>query len=201
MNRSDLPAGFLRPAPSSEAADALFADDKADVGYVMNVSKAWAWAPELMAELFTLMGNAIAMHDISARRRGVIVAAAASTYRDSYCSLSWGSRLAAKAGADVAAAVLTGSDHGLTDDERALAAWTRRVARDPNATTAADVDQLRAAGFSDPQIFAITVFIGLRLAFSTINDALGVRPDSQLRDEAPPQVREAVHFGQPIADP
>jgi alkylhydroperoxidase family enzyme len=167
----------------------------------MNVSRAWAWSPELLKQLFALMGNAIAMHDISARRRAVIVAAAASAYRDSYCSLAWGARLAAKAGPDVAAAVLTGSDLGLTDDERALATWARKVARDPNATTATDVGKLRAAGFTDHQIFAITVFIGLRVAFSTVNDALGVRPDSQFRDEAPSQVRDAVNFGRSIVDP
>ena len=35
---------------------------------------------------------------------------------------------------------------------------------------------LRDAGFDDAQIFAITVFVAARLAFSTVNDALGARP-------------------------
>jgi hypothetical protein len=67
--------------------------------------------------------------------------------------------------------------------------------RDPNATTSADVDRLRGAGLSDGEIFDATAFVALRLAFSTVNDALGALPDVQLADAAPPSVREAVDFG------
>ena len=63
-----------------------------------------------------------------------------------------------------------------------------------------DVERLRALGYDDRQIFAITLFIALRLAFSTVNDALGVRPDAQLRDSAPAAVLDAVTFGRPIAE-
>jgi alkylhydroperoxidase family enzyme len=91
-------------------------------------------------------------------------------------------------------------DDRLTDAERALAAWARAVARAPNGTTPSDVQQLRAAGFSDPQIFAITAFVALRLAFSTVNDALGLRPDAALRTTTPTVVRDAVTFGRPIDD-
>jgi hypothetical protein len=59
----------------------------------------------------------------------------------------------------------------------------------------ADVAQLREAGFSDREIFEITVFIAFRLAFSTVNDALGVAPDWQLAAGVPPQVRDPVNFG------
>ena len=61
-----------------------------------------------------------------------------------------------------------------------LAQWARSVATDPNAIEARDVQRLRDAGFDEAQIFAITTFVALRLAFSTVNDALGARPDSQL---------------------
>ena len=49
-----------------------------------------------------------------------------------------------------------------------------------------DVDELRAAGLSDQEIFEATVFCALRLAFSTVNNALGVRPDWQVAAAAPP---------------
>ncbi len=51
-----------------------------------------------------------------------------------------------------------------------MAAWARKVARNPSATTPADVQALRDAGLGDGQIFAITAFVALRLAFSTINE-------------------------------
>ena len=45
----------------------------------------------------------------------------------------------------------------------------------------------------------ITAFVALRLAFSTINDALGAQPDAQLAQSLPREVREAVTYGRPVA--
>ena len=58
---------------------------------------------------------------------------------------------------------------------------------------------LREAGLDDGQIFAVTTFVALRLAFSTVNDALGAQPDAPLAAALPPEVREAVTFGRPPA--
>ena len=80
-----------------------------------------------------------------------------------------------------------------------MAAWARKVARNPNATTPADIQALRDAGLDDGQIFAITTFVALRLAFSTIDDALGTAPNAQLAESLPAEVREAVTFGCPVA--
>jgi hypothetical protein len=74
------------------------------------------------------------------------------------------------------------------------------VAKDPNATTPDDVRDLRDAGFSDSQIFTMTVFVALRLAFSTVNDALGLSPDAGLRSTVPAAVLDAVTVGRPIED-
>src|SRR4029077_10651310 len=99
------------------------------------------------------------------------------TLGDSYCSLAWGKKLADAAGAELAAGVIRGDDAGLDRAEPALASWARRVTADPNTTTAEDVEVLRDSGFGDAQIFAITTFVALRLAFSVVNDSLGASPD------------------------
>jgi hypothetical protein len=103
-------------------------------------------------------------------------------------------------GADIASGVLRGDDDLLDPSERALARWARQVARDPNAVAAGDVEALRDAGFDDAQIFAITVFVALRVAFSTVNDALGARPDRALGEAVPAAVRDAVTFGRPVGE-
>ena len=91
---------------------------------------------------------------------------------------------------------------GLSPREAALAGWARQVVRDPNATTPEDVKSLRAAGLDDRAIFEATVFIALRLAFSTVNDALGASPDKELVDKVPAAVREAVTYGRrPMTSP
>jgi uncharacterized peroxidase-related enzyme len=190
---------FLEEPPVSAQVRALYDEDLADGDYVWNVSRLWAHQPGTVQQLFGLMSEALAPSGLSFRQRGILVTAAASALGDSYCSLAWGGKLSQAADATVAAGVLNGSDAGLTDQEKAMAGWARKVARDPNGTTPADVQALREAGLDDGQIFAITAFVALRLAFSTINDALGAQPDAQLARSLPREVREAVTYGRPVA--
>jgi alkylhydroperoxidase family enzyme len=163
----------------------------------MNVSRLWSYQPTTVTELFDLMGHSLTGSGLSPRQRGILVCAAASTLRDSYCSIAWGSKLSKTASPDIAAGVLSHNDDELAEDEKVLADWARKVVRDPNATSEADLQMLREAGFEDSQIFAMTVFVALRLAFSTVNDALGAAPDAQLRSSAPAQVVAAVDYGRP----
>jgi uncharacterized peroxidase-related enzyme len=198
---SSAPGAYVRAAVPSPDVEALYASDVAEIGHVMNLSRVWSHQPGVLEELFALLTRCVRAAGLTLRQRGVLVSACASTLGDAYCSLAWGARLAREAGPEIAAAVLRGDDAGLDAREAALARWARRATSDPNATTADDVDELRRAGFDDAQIVAITAFVGLRIAFSTVNDALGVRPDHQLRGVVPAAVRDAVTFGRPIADP
>ena len=48
----------------------------------------------------------------------------------------------------------------------------------------------------------MTVFVALRIAFSTVNDALAVPPDAELTAGSAPVIRDAVTFGRrPAAGP
>ncbi len=196
---TSTPAGqFLAVAEVSDAARAIFDEDLAEVGFVMNASRLWAYQPEASNNLFSLMSQVTSGRPFTARERGILVTACASTLGDSYCSLAWGTKLASEAGAELAAAVLRGEDSALTEPERAMAAWARLIARSPNSATAQDVQNLRDAGFCDADIFAMTVFVGLRVALSTVNDALGAHPDAEYRLAAPPAVLASVTYGRPV---
>lgn len=192
--------GFLGVPQATAEVQRMFDEDTAELGYVMNVSRLWAYQPATVTGLFRLLGQVNSGDRLSLRQRFILVTACASAFGDSYCALAWGSKLAKASDAQTAARVVEGVDDDLSTSERAMAAWARKVARDPNGTTAADVQELRDAGFSDSQIFTITAFLALRLAFSTVNDALGLRPDAALRSAAPATVRDAVTFGRPIED-
>jgi uncharacterized peroxidase-related enzyme len=192
---------FLQEPPASPQARELFDEDLAEDGFVWNVTRLWAHQPDTVRQLFELMSQAFRASGLSFRQRGILVTAAASTLGDSYCSLAWGGKLAGASDAPLAAGVLTGEDSGLTDQEKAIADWARKVAKDPNATTPADIQALRDRGLDDGQIFAITTFVALRLAFSTINDSLGAQPDAQLAQSLPREVREAVTYGRPPSQP
>ena len=192
-----MTGSFLENPAMTPRVQALYDEDTAADGYVSNSTQLWAYQPDTTDRLSDLMTEALAPAGLSFRQRGIIIAAAVSTLGDSCCSLAWGGKLADAADTDVAAGVLAGHDTGLTEQEAVLASWARQVVQDPNATTAADVQKLRDVGLSDPQIFAVTLFVSLRLAFSTVNDALGVHPEPELVASLPSDVVTTVNYGRP----
>lgn len=191
-------AGFLGEPGVTPEVQKLYDEDLAGDGYVSNLTRVWARLPEVQERFEGIVGQVTRDGGLTMRERGILVVATASTLGDSYCSLAWGRRLADAAGPEVARTVLRGDDEGLVDAERALANWARKITDDPNATTATDVQELRDAGYDDDRILAITVYVGLRVAFSTVNDSLGALPDAELARLVPPEVRDAVGYGRPL---
>lgn len=192
------PASFLDDPAVDEHVTRMYEGDLSGQGYVAHLTRVWAYSPESLGAMSYLLKQATLTAGFDARTRALLVTACAATMGDSYCSLAFGSQLAREAGDEVAAAVIL-DEHtsAMSARERTLVRWARRVSRDPSATTATDVDSLRGLGYDDRQIFAITLFVALRQAFSTVNDALGATPDAALNDRAPAAVRSAVTFGRP----
>lgn len=190
-------ASFLADPEIDEHVERMYETDLSGQGYIAHLTRVWAHSPEALAALSYVLKRATDTAGLDVRQRSLLVTACAATISDSYCSLAFGSKLASTAGEDVAVAILESDDSALSPDERTLAMWAGRVAHDPNSATAEDVDALRAIGYDDGQIFAITLFIALRMAFSTVNDALGAAPDAELAERAPAAVRAAITYGRP----
>lgn len=192
---------FLSAPPPNEANSALFSRDIAEDGYVSNFIRLWGWRPELFEAFFNLRQLLNDRSGLSLRERSILVCAAVATLGDSYCALAFGEKLALETDPLTAAGVLQGKEPAeLTPREKALATWARKVVREPNATTAEDVERLRSAGLTDQEIFDVTLFIAFRLAFSTVNDALGAHPDRQLAETVPAAVRDAVVYGRSVSE-
>ena len=191
--------GFLEPPAPTAEAQLLYDYDVERLGFVLNLSSLWGHHPALYVGLSDLIDHSARAAGLTTRQRAVLITSCASALGDSYCSMAWGRRLAQAAGADVAADVVRGADDGLDPAEQALARWARTMTRQPSSTEAKDLQPLRDARFSDPQIFAITVYVASRLAFAFVNDALGARPDAELCAITPAPVRDAVTFGRPPA--
>ena len=193
---------FLKTPPEDSATAALYKEDLDGDGYVMNLTRLWAWRPDVARAFVDLRKVLMGSSSLSARERAVIVCGAVSTLGDSYCALAWGKRLADAGSAAMAASVLrSGDPPELSARESALLAWSRAVVRSPNATKATDVERLLSAGLSEREIFEATALIAFRVAFSTVNDALGARPDQPLAAAAPAMVREAVTYGRSVSEP
>ncbi|MCR9246742.1 MAG: hypothetical protein NXI31_17040 [bacterium] len=65
--------------------------------------------------------------------------------------------------------------------ERALCEFAVQVTRDSGAMTAASLEPLRLAGFSDPAIHDATQVVGYFNYINRIADALGVEPEDFVR--------------------
>ncbi|SDS43511.1 carboxymuconolactone decarboxylase family protein [Agrococcus carbonis] len=193
-------AGFLSEPAADAAVEAMYDADRESEGYVMNLTRVWAHMPEVNDAWTALAQSSAAAAGLTFRQKGIVVSALAAELGDAYCSYAWGTRLASASDAGTAAAVLAGEPaSGLDEGERALAAWARQLVRDPNGTTPDHIAALRAIGLDDRAIAALTAYVAARIAFSTVNDALGAAPDAELHASAPDAVRAAIAWGRPPA--
>jgi uncharacterized peroxidase-related enzyme len=191
---------FLEEPARTPETEALYAEDVASDGYVWNATRLWSWRPDFQAAFGECRSALVEPSALTDREKAILNTAAAASREDSYCSLAWGPRLAALTDDETAADVIAARpSSALSKREAALADWARVVARAPNATTAADVERLRAAGIDDREIFEATAFVALRVAFTVINGALGASPDLALVEAAPEPIRTAVDYGRAAA--
>jgi hypothetical protein len=75
--------GFLGVPEATAEAQTMFDEDIAELGYVMNVSRLWAYQPATVTGLFALLSQVNSGERLSVRQRSVLVTACASAFGDS----------------------------------------------------------------------------------------------------------------------
>jgi alkylhydroperoxidase family enzyme len=185
------PVSLLLGDPAITPEAQVFADDDvASLGFLTNATRLWMHDPALHDRLFDVIIGSARAAGLSVADRGIATVVAAAEAGDTYCTLAWGQKLSKETTSELAASVLCGSHDLLDERGKAVAAWALKVAGDPQGTTAADLDDVVRAGFDDAQILNLTLFVALRIAFSTVNGALGARPEPEYVDYVDPAVRE-----------
>lgn len=79
---------FLQTPADTEATARLFKSDVEQQGFVMNLSRLWAWRPEVCEGFGALRTQLTGNSTLSNRELAVIVCATAASLGDSYCSLA-----------------------------------------------------------------------------------------------------------------
>jgi hypothetical protein len=87
----------------------------------------------------------------------------------------------------------------LSEAERAIAAYARKIARDASSVTAEDVATLREHGLTDAEIFDIAAAAAGRAFFAKLLDALGVEPDISA-GELDGEFKRSLTVGRPISE-
>ena len=181
--------GFSRaPAPTPEA-QRLFDDDLQGGGYVTNVSRLWAYLPTALDGLSDLMGQGDPgrlphLPPAGRARDGRGVGAGRLVLLAGVGQEARRGRRARRGCRRHSAARTRVSTRGAGAGAVGPAGRGRPKRRHRGRRPGAARRRLRRR-----QIFAITTFVALRLAFSTVNDALGARPDRELADAVPEPVR------------
>jgi uncharacterized peroxidase-related enzyme len=186
----------IAPGDATGDVRAMYERQQSSWGFVPNYAKVFSHRPEVLARWGQLQAE-IRRH-IDPRRFELLTFAAAVELRSSACALVYGKALTAFLDADDVRTLLDGGVvDSLTDAERAMMAFARKVARDASRITSGDVDALKAHGFSDAEVFDIVAAAAGRAFFTKILDGLGVEPDAAFRDMEE-GLRQSLTIGRPI---
>lgn len=192
---------FINTIPASEASDdvrAMYERQEGAWGYVPDYAKVFCHRPEVMERWGQML--AAIKRPVDSRRLELVTFAAAHELRHSSCSLAHGAALAKIIGKEAVISIATGEDSDvLTNAERAMMNFARRVAKDASKITSGEVTALKEIhSFSDAEIFDIAAIAASRSFFTKLLDALGSEPDIGFMrlDDA---LRRALTVGRPIS--
>jgi uncharacterized peroxidase-related enzyme len=189
---------FIDPVPEAEAAGAIaeiYAEDRADLGYVPNYSKVFSHHPDAYMAWAGLSGSIRKQMD--RRRYELATLAAARARRANYCAVAHGKILRDQFH-DADTVVRIATDHHRADLDEvdvAIMDFAELVAREPTSVTQADVDRLRALGLADRDVLDVVLTVAARLFFATTLEALGATVDAALTDALEPELVAALLVG------
>ena len=177
---------FIHTIPESEAtgqvAEMYAADRELSGGNVRNLARAFSLAPDVYAAWVQLNTAIKARMDL--RRYELATLAAACRLRSTYCACAHGSVLLSQFLDEdtLEAAARDHHDAGLDPVDVAIMDLAVKVVDDATSITEADIDELRALGLADAEIFDVVSAAAARCFFSKTLDALGVEADAGYGD-------------------
>ncbi len=176
---------------------AIYDRDIERMGYLPNYTRTFSLHPGAYDAWRHLIA-AIAK-PMDERRYELATIGAATRLRSSYCSLAHGKILAEKFfdPVDVRSIVEGPADAGLDGADALVVEFAAKVAGDATQVTVDDIEQLRAAGLSDRDIFDVVLAAAARSFYSKVLDATGTLADS-LYGDMDPALREALTVGRAI---
>lgn len=174
----------------------MYARQQSHWGFVPNYAKVFSHRPEVLARWGRLLAEI--RRPMDARRFELITFAAAHALRHSGCTLAHGEALTAYIDErDVMALTYDEACEAVSEAERAMMNFSRKIATDAVKVTSGDVDLLRKQGFSEEEIFDIAATAAGRAFFTKLLDGLGVEPDVKAM-ELDETFRKALTVGRHI---
>jgi uncharacterized peroxidase-related enzyme len=166
----------IAPADAVGETRAMYERQQSTYGYVPNYAKVFGHRPEVMVRWGRLLAEI--RRPMDDRLFELATFAAALELKNTACSLAHGQQLAKFIDEDSVRALARGEfAENVTPAEKAVTAFSRKVASDASSVNQEDVDALKQHGYSDAEIFDIATTVAGRSFLTRILDALGVQAD------------------------
>jgi uncharacterized peroxidase-related enzyme len=193
---------FLQTVAEEDATGAIaevYAKEKAGAGFVPEAARCLSTRPDMPPVFDAFFDGIKGNFSLGARDWCLITFVAATHLRSTYCSQVYSHRMLAlgESKETLLAVQRNYRTAGLTDKDVAMLAYAEKVTVAADQVTQADIDQLRAFGFTDQNIFDIALCASFRCMLSKLVDATGAVPEPAFHD-ADEAFRKAMAVGRPL---
>jgi uncharacterized peroxidase-related enzyme len=194
---------FIEAVPEDAAAGELadyYAQQRAAWGFLPNYALAFSTRPDVAAAWNQL--NRTVRDGMDRRRFEIATIAAARALRSTYCTAAHSTFLRdiCRDEATMRSIAEDPSGGGLSPQDRAVYAFAAKVATDAASIEQEDVDALRSTGLSDRDVADVVFAAAARSFFTRVLDGLGSRLDAETAGTFPPDLRDAMVVGRPVAE-
>jgi uncharacterized peroxidase-related enzyme len=195
---------FIRITGEADATGALAAyyqQQRETWGFLPNYAAAFAPRPHV-AQAWNALNGAI-REGMDRRRYELATIAAARALRSTYCTAAHASFLRDVCADETTLHVIAAdpSGAGLGAQDGAIFRFATKLATNAASITVADVDELRSAGLSDPEIADVVYAVAARSFFTRVLDGLGAQLDAQTAASFAPELLATMLVGRPVATP
>ena len=194
---------FLQTIEEDEATGRvaeIYEKQKAQLGFVMEAAKCFTARPDLLPIYTDFSDRIRAGFSLGLREWRLITLIAAKQIPSTYCSHVYGKQLIDDLGSKEAVLAVQSDFRkaGLPDKDVAMLSYAEKVAQDASGISQADIDALRAAGFSDRQISDIALCAAFRCFVSRFFDAVGAGTEPAFID-SDESFRSAMTVGRALS--
>ncbi|MFL6161464.1 MAG: carboxymuconolactone decarboxylase family protein [Jatrophihabitantaceae bacterium] len=191
---------FISAVPEDGATGALadyYRQQTTAWGFLPNYAAAFSTRPDV-AQAWNAL-NAAVRNGMDRRRFELATIAAARALHSTYCTAAHSKFLRDVCGDQPTVGLIAADPSGATldDQDRAVYEFAGQVAADASSITQSDVDKLRAAGLSDPEIADIVFAAAARSFFTRVLDGLGAQLDHQTAATFSPELLSTMVVGRP----
>lgn len=176
----------IEPAEAEGEVAAIYAGEVASMGRVMQATQCWSARPDMLAPVEQLLHRIRDGFSLGLVNFRLITLVAAKHVPSSYCAHVYFKTLSGMIGREQALAVYRDyRTAGLTEQQVAMLAYAEQITIDASRIGQADIDRLRAVGFTDLNIADIALAAAFRNFLSRYFDAVGAAAEPDFLDDDP----------------